>query len=51
MAKLTVEVEDDLLLRFKVVATKERKSVSRVVRDFLSWYVEKMEREQSDERV
>ena len=45
---LTIRVEPDLLRRFKVVAVQQDKSMSVILREFLSWYVEK---EESRERV
>lgn len=44
MAKLTVLVEDDLMHRFKLVALREHKSVSELVRDFMVFYVDKKEK-------
>lgn len=43
MAKLTVEVDEELLRRFRIVALKQEKSISVVVREFLAWYVAEKE--------
>lgn len=42
--QLNVAVEPELLRRLKVVAAKKGTSVSRIVRDFVVWYVEKEEK-------
>lgn len=41
MKKLTVQVEEDLLRRFRIAAMKEGKSVSEVIRGFVAAYVER----------
>jgi metal-responsive CopG/Arc/MetJ family transcriptional regulator len=41
--KLTVRLDADLLQRFKIVAVKERKSVSDLIREFVAFYVAKKE--------
>jgi predicted transcriptional regulator len=38
---LTVRLDDDLLQRFKAVALAKRRPMSEIIREFISWYVEK----------
>jgi len=45
MKRMNIDVEDELLLRFKVIAIKEGKTYSQIVREFVEWYVEKREKE------
>lgn len=41
--KLTVRLDADMLQRFKIVALKEHKSVSELIREFVEFYVLKKE--------
>ncbi len=39
-ATLTIRLGKDLLERFRIVAVKEHRPMSEIVREFLAWYVE-----------
>jgi metal-responsive CopG/Arc/MetJ family transcriptional regulator len=45
MKKITVEMEDELLMRLKLVAVKESKKMSEIVRGLVSAYVTRKEGE------
>jgi hypothetical protein len=45
MAKLTVVVDDALMVRLRMVALREGKSVSEIIRGFVKAYVERREQE------
>lgn len=42
--QLSFDIRPELLVRLKVVAAKKQVSVAKIMRDFVSWYVEKEER-------
>lgn len=43
MTKLTVQIEPELMQRLRLVAVQEQKTVSAIIREFVSWYVAKKE--------
>lgn len=43
--KMTVEIEEELLQRLRLVAVKERKTLSEIVRGLIGAYVSKKEAE------
>lgn len=42
-AQLNVHVDSELLARLKIIAVRKHKTVSEIIRDFISWYVAKEE--------
>jgi hypothetical protein len=40
---LTVRVDPELLVRFRVVCLRERVSMSDKIREFIEWYADKKE--------
>lgn len=45
MTKFTVQIDDELLQRLRLVAVKERKTISEIVRGLIGAYVTKKEAE------
>jgi predicted DNA-binding protein len=43
--KTTIRIDEDLWHRLRVVAVEERKTASEIIREFVTWYVEKKEAE------
>jgi len=43
--KLTVQIDEELLQRLRIVAVKERKTLSEIVRGLVGAYVQKKEAE------
>lgn len=44
-SKLTVSVEAEMLSRLHIVARRQGKTVSQIIREFMAWYVDKNEEE------
>jgi len=44
--QLSLDIEPDLLQRLKIVAVKKETSVAKIIRDFVTWYVDKEERDE-----
>lgn len=44
-SKLTVAVEAEMLSRLHIVARRQGKTVSQIIREFVTWYVDKNEEE------
>lgn len=42
-SKLTVAVEAEMLSRLHIVARRQGKTVSQIIREFMTWYVDKNE--------
>lgn len=38
---LTVRLDPDLLMEFKVVAARKKRPMSEIIREFIQWYVTK----------
>lgn len=43
MKQLNVEIDADLMRRFKVLAASKGTTVAQIIRDFMQWYVAKEE--------